>query len=227
MGPLEMVKPWSTRSVEGVYRFLGRVWRLFIEEQSQTEFEQRVTLEPQRAAEFLEKVQLSPAIGAAGTVRRSTQGPSRLHQESHRGPGRLAFQHGHFGPHGLHQRSDGVGDPARLRAAGFPDSPAPLCPALCGRIVVQAQRRSPAPPASLSYAPWPEFDPALLVEDTLDIPVQVNGKLRDVVTVPANACPADLEAAAKGSEKVKPFLQGKTVRKVMVLPRKLVNIVAA
>nr|HCL92716.1 hypothetical protein [Limisphaerales bacterium]HRD05077.1 hypothetical protein [Verrucomicrobiota bacterium] len=79
----------------------------------------------------------------------------------------------------------------------------------------------------LSYAPWPKFDPALLVEDTLEIPVQINGKLRDVITVPANASQADLEAAARASGKVKPFLEGKTVRKVIVLPKKLVNIVAA
>ncbi len=65
----------------------------------------------------------------------------------------------------------------------------------------------------------------MLVEDTLEIPVQVNGKLRDVITVPANADNAALEAAARASEKVKPFLQGKTIRKVIVVPKKLVNIV--
>jgi leucyl-tRNA synthetase len=80
---------------------------------------------------------------------------------------------------------------------------------------------------ALAYAPWPRFDPALLVEDMLEIPVQVNGKLRDVIKVPASASQADLEAAAKRSEKVKPFLEGKTIRKVIVLPKKLVNIVAA
>ena len=79
---------------------------------------------------------------------------------------------------------------------------------------------------SLPYAPWPKFDPALLVEDTLEIPVQVNGKLRDVIKVSATATQADLEAAAKASEKAKPFLEGKTIRKVIVLPKKLVNIVA-
>ena len=80
---------------------------------------------------------------------------------------------------------------------------------------------------SLSYAPWPKFDPALLVEDTLEIPVQVNGKLRDVIRVPADVSQADLEAATKNSEKVKPFIAGKTIRKVIVVPKKLVNIVVA
>jgi leucyl-tRNA synthetase len=80
---------------------------------------------------------------------------------------------------------------------------------------------------TLTYAAWPSYDPALLVEDILEIPVQVNGKLRDVIRMPANATQAELEAAAKASEKVKPFLEGKTIRKVIVLPKKLVNIVAA
>ena len=56
MGPLEMVKPWSTKGVEGVYRFLGRVWRLFVDEKSETEFEQAetTTKEPQKREELLE-----------------------------------------------------------------------------------------------------------------------------------------------------------------------------
>jgi leucyl-tRNA synthetase len=87
--------------------------------------------------------------------------------------------------------------------------------------------RSTQHKATLSYAAWPKFDAALLVEDTLEIPVQVNGKLRDVIKVSASATQSDLEAAARASEKVRPFLEGKTIRKVIVLPKKLVNIVAA
>ena len=77
----------------------------------------------------------------------------------------------------------------------------------------------------LAYAHWPVFDPALLVEDTLEIPIQVNGKLRDVIRIGPDASPAEIEAAARASEKVKPFLDGKTVRKVIVVPKKLVNLV--
>jgi leucyl-tRNA synthetase len=78
----------------------------------------------------------------------------------------------------------------------------------------------------LPYAPWPKFDPALLIEDTLEIPVQVNGKLRDVIKVAATAAPTELEAAALANDKVKPFLEGKTIKKIIVVPKKLVNIVA-
>ena len=62
MGPLEMVKPWSTKGVEGVYRFLGRVWRLFVDEKSETEFEQRPTVEPSRGAELLERSDSAASI---------------------------------------------------------------------------------------------------------------------------------------------------------------------
>jgi leucyl-tRNA synthetase len=79
---------------------------------------------------------------------------------------------------------------------------------------------------SLSYAPWPKYDATLLVEATLEIPVQVNGKLRDVIQVPASADNAALESAAKSSAKVKPFIDGKVIKKVIVVPKKLVNLIA-
>ena len=67
----------------------------------------------------------------------------------------------------------------------------------------------------------------MLVEDTVEIPVQVNGKLRDVLKVPINISQPDLEAAAKASEKVRPFIEGKVIKKVIVIPKRLVNIVVA
>jgi leucyl-tRNA synthetase len=80
---------------------------------------------------------------------------------------------------------------------------------------------------SMAYLPWPAFNPALLVEDTLEMPVQVNGKLRDRIVVSAKAAQAEIEAAALACEKTQQFLAGKTIRKVIVVPRKLVNIVAS
>jgi len=82
-----------------------------------------------------------------------------------------------------------------------------------------------APVPSLTYAAWPKFDPMLLVESEIEIPVQVNGKLRDVIKVPANADNAAIETAAKASEKAQPFMAGKTVKKVIVVPKKLVNLI--
>ncbi len=62
------------------------------------------------------------------------------------------------------------------------------------------------------------------MENVLEIPVQVNGKLRDVIKIAADASQADLEAAALASEKVKLFTAGKTIKKIIVVPKKLVNI---
>jgi leucyl-tRNA synthetase len=79
----------------------------------------------------------------------------------------------------------------------------------------------------MPYAPWPAHDPALLVENILEIPVQVNGKLRDILKVSADISNADLETAAKASEKVIPFINGKVIKKVIIVPRKLVNLVVS
>src|SRR5204863_2327601 len=62
MGPLEMVKPWSTKGVEGVYRFLGRVWRMFVDEASETEFEQNLAANPGTGPDFLDKIRLAANI---------------------------------------------------------------------------------------------------------------------------------------------------------------------
>jgi leucyl-tRNA synthetase len=79
---------------------------------------------------------------------------------------------------------------------------------------------------SLPYANWPRFDPALLVESEIEIPVQVNGKLRDVIKIPADADNAVIEAAAKASERVQLFIAGKSIKKVIIVPKKMVNLIA-
>jgi leucyl-tRNA synthetase len=73
--------------------------------------------------------------------------------------------------------------------------------------------------------PWPKFDEALAREDEIEVPVQINGKLRGLITVPAEASREMLEAAARADEKVQAALAGKTVVKVVVVPGKLINFV--
>ncbi|MGY2063200.1 class I tRNA ligase family protein, partial [Nocardia gipuzkoensis] len=79
---------------------------------------------------------------------------------------------------------------------------------------------------SLAHGPFPTADPALLVEDSVEYPIQVNGKVRSRVSVPADADPKAVEAAALSDEKLQEFLNGKPPRKVIVVPGRLVNVVA-
>jgi leucyl-tRNA synthetase len=104
---------------------------------------------------------------------------------------------------------------------------APFAPHLAEELWQRLHRHLGAPVPSLTYAPWPAFDPALLVETDMELPVQVNGKLRDVIRMPVGASAAEIEAAALKAEKAQPFLTGKTVKKVIVVPRKMVNLVVA
>src|ERR1700722_14247689 len=102
----------------------------------------------------------------------------------------------------------------------------PFAPHIAEELWAKLSTINSQPSTNLAYAPWPKFDAALLVESEIEIPVQVNGKLRDVIKVSANATQADLETAAKNSEKVKPFIEGKTIKKIIVVPKKMVNLIA-
>jgi leucyl-tRNA synthetase len=228
MGPLEMVKPWNTKGVEGVYRFLGRVWRLFVDEQSETEFEQSLTTEPERGPELLGKILLAPGIADTqptaaqlktlhACIKKVTEDLDGLRFNTAISA-LMVF---------INEAITWEAKPSSV-LHDFLILLQPFAPHIAEELwsKLHATRNTQHAPA-LAYATWPKFDPALLVEDTLEIPVQVNGKLRDVIKVSATASQADLEAAAKSSEKVKQFLEGKTIRKVIVLPKKLVNIVAA
>ncbi len=77
----------------------------------------------------------------------------------------------------------------------------------------------------LLRAPWPKYDPELAKEDEIQIPVQVNGKLRSVLTVPADASEETIRQAAFADEKVAALTAGKPIVKTIVVPKKLVNIV--
>ena len=229
MGPLQDSKPWNTKGVEGVYRFLGRVWRLFVDENSETEFEQAETTatEAQKHRELLDLIKLNSSIKDAPST-----------------PAQLKTLHATIKK--VTEDLDGMRFNTAISAMmvfindsitwetkpvsvlrDFLILLAPFAPHITEELWAKLVSAFRFPPSALGYAPWPKFDPALLIEDTLEIPVQVNGKLRDVIKVPANADNATLEAVAKASEKVKPFLEGKTIKKVIVVPKKLVNIAAA
>jgi len=227
MGPLQDTKPWNTKGVEGVYRFLGRVWRLFVDEQSETEFEQAETVatEVQARGELLKMIKLDARIQNVAAT-----------------PGQLKTLHSCIKK--VTEDLDGMRFNTAIsammvfvnEAISWETKPtavlreflqllAPLAPHISEELWEQLSTLSEEPSTSLGYAPWPKFDPALLVESEIEIPVSVNGKLRDVIKVPATATKEDLEAAARASEKVQAAIADKAVRKVIVVPKKMVNLV--
>jgi leucyl-tRNA synthetase len=226
LGPLEMVKPWNTKGVEGVYRFLGRVWRLFVDEQSETEFEQaETTAETQRRGELLALIKLSPAIKDVPAT-----------------PAQLKTLHACIKK--VTEDLDGMRFNTAIsammvfvnEAITWETKPVallrefllllqPFAPHLAEELWDKLHSAFRTPHSALAYAPWPKFDPVLLVESEIEMPVSVNGKLRDVIKIPANADTATIEAAAKASEKVQQFIAGKTIKKVIVVPGRMVNII--
>jgi leucyl-tRNA synthetase len=242
MGPLEMVKPWNTKGVEGVYRFLGRVWRLFVDEQSETEFEQaETTADCSRGCEFAD----SRAFTSAATELLNQIKLNAAIKDVQPTPAQLKTLHACIKK--VTEDLDGLRFNTAISAMmvfvndamTWETKPvsvlreflillAPFAPHIAEELWQKLSTlNSRLSTASLGYAPWPKFDPALLIEDTLEIPVQVNGKLRDVIKVPASADNATLETAAQASEKVRQFIAGKTIKKILVVPKKLVNIVVA
>ncbi|MGP0068978.1 MAG: leucine--tRNA ligase [Isosphaeraceae bacterium] len=201
MGPLEAVKPWSMKGVEGVYRFLARAWRMVVDPEADT-----IQIDP--------KVQDVPLTPEASRVVARTVAAVTDDIEAHRfntAISRLMEFTNYF-----------TAQETRPKAAmeTFTLLLAPMAPHLAEElweILGHGQ--------TLAYELWPSYDPALLNDQEIEIPVQVNGKLRGRVVVPAEADKGQMESAARDDEKIAVLLEGKTVRKVVVVPGKLVNFV--
>jgi leucyl-tRNA synthetase len=233
MGPLQDTKPWNTQGVEGVYRFLGRVWRLFVDEKAETDYEQASTVaaggdaSSDEAKRLLDLIRLSPLIrDEAPTpaqlkllhecIRKVTHDLEHL-QFNTAISAMMVFINGAMT---WENRPSAV-----LRS--FLQLLAPFSPHLAEELWQRLHQHQGLSVPSLTYAPWPTFDPALLVETDMELPVQVNGKLRDVIRMPVDASASEIEAAALKAEKALPFIAGKTVKKVIFVPRKMVNVVVA
>ncbi|MGA2683661.1 MAG: leucine--tRNA ligase [Verrucomicrobiota bacterium] len=231
MGPLEMVKPWSTKGVEGVYRFLGRVWRLFVDEKSETEFEQAgTTAEAQRRRELLDLIHLDSAIKDIAATPAQLKTLHACIKKATEDLDALRFNTAIsalmvFVNEAMTWEAKPVSVLRDFLILLQPFAPH-LAEELWAKLNIQHSTFNIQHP-SLAYACWPKFDPTLLVESEMEIPVQVNGKLRDVIKAPANADNAALETAARASEKVQSFITGKTVKKVIVVPKKLVNLIVS
>ncbi|MEO0557584.1 MAG: leucine--tRNA ligase [Bacteroidota bacterium] len=201
MGPLEQVKPWNTRSVDGVHRFLARAYRLVLDEHT-GELSGRLTdASPtadqlralhatiQKVTEDIEGLRFNTAISAMMELVNA------------------AYKWGAV--------PRAIVEPFLLLLA-------PFAPHLAEELWSRLGHAS-----SLATADWPEFDESHLAQDTVEIAVQVNGKLRGTVTVAADASKETMLAAAKEESNVARYLADGTLRKEIAVPGRLVNFVVA
>lgn len=229
MGPLEMVKPWNTQGVEGVYRFLGRVWRTFIDEQSETEFEQADTTTAEYEKEALLKlIKLHASVqdvepdaaqlkALHACIKKVTEDLEGLRFNTAISAMMV------FAKEASAWKVRPISVLKEFLILLQPFSPH-VAEELWDKLGAHDSQQSNLP---LAYQPWPTHNPQFLAEDTIEIPVQVNGKLREVIQVPKDISREALEEAALNAEKVRLFLDGKTIRKRIVLPGRLVNIVVS
>jgi leucyl-tRNA synthetase len=201
MGPLEAVKPWSMNGVEGVYRFLSRVWRLVIDDAAET-------------------AKLHPGVTDAEPDKETLRQLHRTIQKVTEDTEGMRFNTAisammEFTNHltGQKVRPRKVLEPLVLLLA-------PYAPHVAEELWAALGHKS-----TLAYEPWPKFDAALTKADEIEIPVQVNGKVKAKLLVPAETDEKGLEAAALADPKVKEQIAGKAVKLVKVVPRRLVNIV--
>jgi leucyl-tRNA synthetase len=198
MGPLDREKPWSEEGVQGVYRFLKRVWALFIAEEGG----------------------LHPRIVERG-------GDPALLKELHKTVKAVThdIEHLLFNT-AIARMMEFVN--AAMKASAVDRAAmepfvlvlAPFAPHLAEEIWARLGHQE-----SLAYAPWPEHDESLLIEDTIEVPVQISGKLRARIPVPADADAAAVIAAAKADPKVAEWLAGKSIVKEIYVPGKMLNLV--
>jgi leucyl-tRNA synthetase len=195
MGPLEAVKPWQTSGCEGVYRFLSRVWRLFVDEDTgetrpfgpaRPEVTRALHVALKEATEGIEALRLNTPISKMMELVNTCKGQT----------------------------------PDATTAEHFVVALSPWAPHLAEELWRRFGHTH-----TIVDARWPAWDPAALVEDTVTIAIQVLGKLRGTVDVPRGASADTVLAAAREVPSVARFLEGKEVVKEVHVPGKLVNFV--
>jgi len=201
MGPLEVQKPWQMKGVEGVNRFLQRVWRLVVDEKSgelnlkladaaagsAPELERALHKTIQKVTEDTEALRMNTAIAQMMIFVNQATASATLPRETMTAFLRLLAP---YAPHISEELWQRLG---------------------AGELI--------------AHAGWPVHDEALCIDDMVSIVVQVNGKKRDELQVPKDADNATLERLALSSERVAKLLEGRTPRRVIVVAGRLVNIV--
>ncbi len=201
MGPLEATKPWSMNGVDGIRKFLERVWRLVVDEKAET-------------------LELHPGLHDGEPT------PAQM---------RVIHKTIHVVSQDLDAMSFNTAIARMMEFVNFFTKESQRPRQAVETLVLLLSPMAPhlaeelwqllGHGETLAYHPWPEADPAWLVEDTLEIPVQVNGKLRGTVVVAADAGEATILETAKADAKIAPQLEGKQILKQIVVPGRLVNFV--
>ena len=202
--------PWNTENIQGVVRWLNRVWALFTErsgpsacsDETRRNLRRKVHQTLRQVTRDFERFEFNTIIAAL----------MELLNEMVKA-----------------REANAAGTPEWAEAQDiYLRMLAPLCPHIAEELWTEALGR----PYSVHTQPWPKVDEAAAKEDEITIPVQVNGKLRDRITVPADASEEDIKSAALASEGVQKYLrsaagaaEGKPPKKVIVAQKKLVNIV--
>ena len=203
MGPLEQMKPWSTKGVEGVYGFLGRVWRLIMEEDQEGQWH----FAPAKVTDAAPSTELLRSLHAA--IVKVTDDIDKLKFNTAISALMVLV-------------NDLTKEPVRPRAILEPFLLllAPFAPHIAEELWQQLGHEK-----TLAYEPWPVAEARYLVKDSIEIPMQVNGKLRGIFSVPPNSTNEVVEAAAKALPAFAEWTAGKTIKKVIIVPNKLVNFV--
>jgi leucyl-tRNA synthetase len=206
MGPLEQVKPWQMKGVEGVSRFLARVWRLAITEEGEVsdkvvseactdkELSRVVHETIKKVGEDIEKLSFNTAISQMMICTNAFTQAGKV-------PVKEFIQ--------------------------FLTVLNPFAPHLSEEINEKVAEAFNLPAASLSESAWPAYDEQALVRTECELVVQVNGKLRDRIWMAIDASEEDAKALAFASEKIKELTEGKTLRKVIYVPGKIMNLVVS
>ena len=212
--PPEKDIDWSDEQVEGLHRFLSRAWRIFHARQDC--FGAAEGQLARASGEFLELRRRTHR-----TVKRVTEG---LEGELKYNTAIAALMELVNALYALEPKADPDRAAVREALLALATLLAPFAPHAAEELWHEVQ--GPAVRERLlAREPWPSFDPALVAADTVTIAVQVNGKLRGEVQAPAGAGEAEVRALAEAEERVRAHLQGRTVRKVVFVPKRLVNFV--
>ena len=207
MGPLEQMKPWSTRGVEGVARFLARVWRLLMTENQGGEWELSKKVQAIDATKAQQKL-LHATIKKVTADIESFSFNTAISQM-------MIFVNGFTNAEAI---------PLSVMRT-FLILLNPFAPHISSELWERLSTEFGDARGDVTQQSWPTYDEQLLVEDEVEIVIQINGKLRDRVKMPIAATEEELKAVVLSNPKVQDRIAGKTVRKVIVVPKKLVNIV--